>query len=135
LRLNRIPALFTPMLDKRFILENPELVQQNCHQRGAKADVARFVTLENERRQLQQEVEELSRQGNLVSKSIGKARDDAERETRKEEGRQLREAREAKQREIERISAEADAIHRSLPNLTHPEAPIGDESASRDLRH
>ena len=31
------------MLDKRFILENPELVQKNCDVRGVKADVHRFV--------------------------------------------------------------------------------------------
>ena len=38
------------MLDRRFILENPELVQQNCDRRGVKADVARFVELETQRR-------------------------------------------------------------------------------------
>ena len=72
------------MLDKRFILENPELVQENCDRRGVKVDVARFVELESQRRKLQAEVEELSRQANVVSKSIGQAKDDAEREARKE---------------------------------------------------
>ena len=61
------------MLDKRFILENAELVQQNCDARGMKADVARYVKLETDCRLLQQEVEELSRQANVVSKSIGQA--------------------------------------------------------------
>jgi seryl-tRNA synthetase len=122
------------MLDARFILENPELVQRNCELRGAKADVARYVQLEQQRRQLQQEVEELSRQANLVSKSIGQAKDAAERESRKEEGRRLREQKEMKQADIDRIGAEADAIHRSLPNLTHPEAPVGDETSSKQIR-
>ncbi|MEX2168531.1 MAG: serine--tRNA ligase [Pirellulales bacterium] len=122
------------MLDARFILDNPELVQRNCEQRGAKVDVVRFVELEHQRRQLQQEVEELSRQANQVSKSIGQAKDDAERESRKEDGRRLREEKEQKQIEIDRISAEADAIHRSLPNMTHPEAPVGDESNSKEIR-
>ena len=122
------------MLDARFILENPELVQRNCEQRGAKADVVRFVELEHQRRKLQQEVEELSRLANQVSKSIGQAKDDAERESRKEDGRRLREEREQKQIEIDRINAEADAIHRSLPNMTHPEAPVGDESNSKEIR-
>ncbi|MEQ8837643.1 MAG: serine--tRNA ligase, partial [Lacipirellulaceae bacterium] len=87
------------MLDKRFILENAELVQKNCDNRGVKADVARFVSLENECRGLQQEIEELARQANVVSKSIGRAKDDAEREQRKNEGRQLREAKDSKQTE------------------------------------
>jgi seryl-tRNA synthetase len=122
------------MLDRRFILENPEQVQQNCDRRGVKADVARFVQLETERRNLQSEVEELSRQANVVSKSIGQAKSDAEREERKEEGRRLRESKDSKQVDIDRIGAEVSAIHNSMPNLTHADSPIGGEDASRQIR-
>lgn len=122
------------MLDKRFILDNPEVVQQNCDDRGMRADVPRYVQLETQCRALQQEIEELSRQANVVSKSIGQAKDDAERDARKEEGRSLREQKEQKQAEHDRIAAEAGAIYRSLPNLTHPESPRGGEDASRELR-
>jgi seryl-tRNA synthetase len=121
------------MLDRRFILENPDLVQQNCDRRGVKVDVARFVRLETERRDMQAEVEELSRQANVVSKSIGQAKTDAERTERKEEGRRLREAKEAKQAQIDRIGAEVSAIHNSMPNLTHPESPVGGEDASKEV--
>lgn len=123
------------MLDKRYILENAELVQKNCEIRGVKTDVARFVALETERRALQQAAEELNRQANAVSKTIGQAKDDAEREVRKEEGRKLRSEKEVKQADLDRITAEADAILRNMPNLTHPESPIGDEAASLELRH
>ena len=122
------------MLDKKFILENAELVQKNCDVRGVKADITRYVDLEKQCRELQKEVEELSRQANLVSKSIGKAKDDAEREQRKNEGRQLREQKDNKQVDIDRIAAEAGAIYRSMPNMTHPEAPIGEEACSVELR-
>ena len=122
------------MLDRRFVLENPELVQQNCDRRGVKVDVARFVQLETQRRALQSEVEELSRQANVVSKSIGQAKNDAEREARKEEGRSLREAKDSKQAEIELLGAEANAIHNSMPNLTHADSPVGGEDASREVR-
>jgi seryl-tRNA synthetase len=122
------------MLDRRFILESPDLVQLNCDRRGVKADVARFVELETQRRELQSEIEELSRQANVVSKSIGRAKSDAERDQRKEEGRRLREAKEAKQANVERLAAEASAIHNSMPNLTHPDSPIGGEDASREVR-
>ena len=122
------------MLDKRFILENPDVVQKNCDVRGVKADVHRYARLETECRQLQQQIEELSRQANLVSKSIGAAKDDAEREQRKEEGRALREEKEKLQETIDRLTAEAGAIYRSMPNLTHPEAPIGGEDHAREVR-
>ena len=122
------------MLDKRFILENVDLVQSNTENRGVKVDVARFVELETERRTLQTEVEELSRQANLVSKSIGKAKDDEEREERKAEGRRLREQKDAVTRKIEHLGVEADALYRKIPNLSHPDAPVGDEAACRKLR-
>ncbi len=122
------------MLDKRFILENPDLVQRNCDERGMRADVGRYVTLETQCRSLQQEIEELSRQANVVSKSIGQAKDEAEREGRKEEGRRLREDKEAKQADHDRIDAEAGAIYRSLPNMTHADSPRGAEDVSREVR-
>lgn len=122
------------MLDRKFILENADLVQKNCIDRGVQVDINRYVVLETEHRQLLQSVEELSRQANLVSKSIGKAKDDAEREERKNEGRRLREEKDGKQTELDRIAAEAGAIYRSMPNLTHPEVPVGDEACSNELR-
>ncbi len=44
------------MLDKRFILDNVELVQTNCEHRGVKVDVGQFAELENNRRELQTRV-------------------------------------------------------------------------------
>src|SRR5256714_1514514 len=123
------------MLDKRFILENSQAVQENCDRRGVKVDVDRFVDLEPQRRKLQAEVEELSRLANLVSKSIGQAKADAEREARKDEGRRVREMKEKIEEHMERLAAEAAVIHNAMPNLTHPEAPVGGEDASKELRH
>jgi seryl-tRNA synthetase len=123
------------MLDKRFILENAQIVQENCNRRGVKVDVDRFVELESQRRKLQAEIEELSRLANQVSKSIGQAKDDAEREARKDEGRRLREMKEKIEEHMERLAAEAAVIHNAMPNLTHPEAPVGGEDASKELRH
>src|SRR6476646_4286596 len=123
------------MLDKRFILENAQVVQQNCTRRGVKVDVDRFVDLESQRRKLQAEIEELSRLANQVSKSIGQAKDDAEREARKDEGRRLREMKEKIEEHMERLAAEAAVIHNAMPNLTHAEAPVGGEDASKELRH
>ncbi len=122
------------MLDKRFILENPQVVQANCDRRGVKVDVARFCELETERRKLQTEVEDIARQANQVSKSIGQAKDDAEREARKDEGRRLREQKEKIEENIERLGAETSLIHNAMPNLTHPDSPTGGEDASKELK-
>ena len=95
------------MLDRKFIVENAELVTQNCVNRGVKVDVDASCNSKTRRKSLQIEVEELNRQANEVSKSIGKAKDPAEREARKEEGRQLREKTQAVQAEARRAGRRA----------------------------
>ena len=123
------------MLDKRFVLENIDAVQSNCDRRGVDVDLSRFQQLETERRKLQSEFEDLNRQANLVSKSIGQAKSDEEREERKSAGRHLREQRDALQSRIDGVAAQANDILLGVPNMTHPEAPVGDESAHNVLRH
>ncbi len=123
------------MLDRRFVVENPDLVELNCQRRGARADVRRFVQLEADRKSKQFEVDELNRRANEVSKSIGKAKDAEEREARKNEGRALREQTSAAQAQLDAIIAEADAILRSMPNMSHPDAPVGaDDQSNLEIR-
>lgn len=121
------------MLETRFILEHPKEVQTNCDHRGVKIDVAEFFQLEKTRRQHQADVEQLSRQANLVSKSIGQTQDHPERERHKAEGRRLREKKEALQEKIDLLTMKAERILRKIPNMTHPEAPVGPEAASRKI--
>ncbi len=122
------------MLDRKFILENVELVKQNCANRGVEIDVNRFVVLEHARKGKQIRLEERNRKANEVARSIGKAEDDAQREALKAEGRQLRELVAEGREELEMICEELDALHRSVPNLSHPDAPVGaDETANREL--
>lgn len=122
------------MLDRRFILDNVAAVKQNCANRNVPVDVDRFVALETRRKELQAQVDELNRRANEVSKSIGKAKDQAERESRKEEGRLLREQHGQVKIELDGVAAELELIHKSIPNMTHPEAPVGtDDQANREL--
>ncbi|MCL6501716.1 MAG: serine--tRNA ligase [Pirellulales bacterium] len=120
------------MLDRKFILENAPLVKENCLRRKSPADVDRFVALETQRRALQARLDDLNRQANELSRSIGKA-DAAQREALKAKGRELRAEAQAAEHELAGLAAELDAIHRAIPNLSHPDAPVG-ENANRELR-
>jgi seryl-tRNA synthetase len=122
------------VLDRRFVADNIDLVAQNCARRGATADIARFADLDKLRRQLQADIDKLNQEAGAVSKSIGKAADAAEREAKKAEGRRLREEISALEAKATEITAEADAILRAIPNLTHPAAPIGGEDAAVEIR-
>ncbi len=122
------------MLDRRFVAENVDLVATNCRQRGSSADVARFAELDRLRRQMQADIDRLNHEAGQVSKSIAKAADAAEREARKADGRRLREEVSAFEAKLVEIVAEADEILRSIPNLTHPAAPVGGEDAAVEIR-
>ena len=106
------------MLDRKYIVENAEIVKQNCVNRGAEADVDAFVTLENERREIMKTAEDLNRKANEVSKSIGKAKDAEEREARKNEGRRLREEKDAAQAKHDQLDVQILDIQRMIPNLS-----------------
>src|SRR5260370_29228300 len=113
------------MLDRRFIVENVELVKRNCMNRGSKADVDRFVALEADRKAKQLELDELNRKANESSKRIGQTKDPSEREAIKAEGRRLRELATEAETQLKWVFEEADTILRQIPNLSHPDAPRG----------
>jgi seryl-tRNA synthetase len=113
------------MLDRKFILDNRELVEQNCNNRGVKCDIEQLLKLETRRRELLAQVETLNREANEVAKSIGGTKDAAERESRKEQGRKLREQKEAAQMEHDALDKRIHEIQLAIPNITHPAAPVG----------
>ncbi len=123
------------MLDRKYIVENTELVKQNCRNRGVQADIDRFLQLDQQCREKLLLVQDLNRQANEVSKSIGAAKDEAEREQRKSQGRELREQKDAMQHEHDELQSELEAIQRLIPNIAHPDAPVGaDDKANLELR-
>ena len=122
------------MLDRRFVADNVDSVTANCRQRGSSADVGRFAELDRLRRQMQADIDRLNQESGLVSKSIAKAADAAEREARKADGRRLREEGAAIESKLTEVVAESDEILRSIPNLTHPAAPLGGEDAAVEIR-
>lgn len=122
------------MLDRKFIVENAALVRENCARRNSKADVDRFVELETKRKQLQMQVDDLNRQANEAAKLIGKAKSAEEREQLKGRGRELRDQTTAAQSELAVVESEVDTVQRTIPNLSHPAAPVGtDDGANLEV--
>jgi seryl-tRNA synthetase len=122
------------MLDRKFIVENADKIIENCRNRGVSCDVSQLVELEAHRRQCLTRVEELNRQANETAKSIGKAKDADARESLKEEGRKLRDQKDAAQAEHDRLETQIHAIQLTIPNLTHPAAPIGGEHDAAEVK-
>ena len=99
-------------------------------------DVARFSTLETERKALKSRVEELQARRNALSKQIGqlKAKGQDSAEPMDEVARIAEDLSEGAA-VLEHIQAELNAMLMGLPNLPHDSVPVGaDESANVELR-
>jgi seryl-tRNA synthetase len=121
------------MLDRKFVVDNLDLVKTNCRNRNAPADLDHFAALEERRKKLLGEVDEANRKANEMARSIGKAPPD-QREALKEKGRRIREEAGQLQQQLDSVTAEGEAILRLVPNLSHPAAPIGvDDKANLEV--
>ncbi|XZE46231.1 serine--tRNA ligase [Pirellulaceae bacterium SH467] len=122
------------MLDRKFVLENLDAVKQNCVNRGVPAsNLDRFVEVETRRRAKLTEAEELNRKANDINSKM-KAATPAEREGLKEQGKLLREQKEAAQHEHDGLDKEILGILAHIPNMTNPAAPIGgDDQANLEI--
>ncbi len=101
-------------------------------------DVARFQTLESERKRLQTRTEELQATRNSASKQIGQLKakgQHAEAEAAMASVAAIKGELDASGAGLEQIQAELQALLLAVPNLPHASVPVGaDENANVELR-
>ena len=127
------------MLDLKYVITHTEAVKQNCRNRNVPADVLddidRAVALEGERKILLSAVEEIRRRQNEVAQATGKEKDPAKRAELIDEGKNLKAQVGDREEQLRVMDDEIRQRLRRVPNLTHPDAPIGrTEEDSRELR-
>jgi seryl-tRNA synthetase len=116
------------MLDPKFIKENLDYVKKKMEERGAKIDFDRFLELDEERRKIIVEVEELEHLRNTSSKKIGELK----RQKKNEEAEKLQAELKETSEEIKELGDKRDKIEEEfkqfllrVPNLTHSSVPFG----------
>src|SRR5690606_18075285 len=95
--------------------------------------IDRLIELEEKRAEQLQAAQDLNRQANEVSQSISKATDDADRQQRIAHGRLLREQKDAAQKAHDELEAAILEILKPIPNLTHPDVPVGGEDDANEI--
>ncbi|QGJ72441.1 Seryl-tRNA synthetase [Planctomycetales bacterium 10988] len=121
------------MLDRKFVMEELEAVQENCRNRGVTVDFDQLAKLETRRKELIPEIDETRRKANEVQKSIPKAKDNDERQKFIAEGRSLREQVSALEKELSEVEEQSTSILRFIPNMSHPAAPIGEDDQANKV--
>jgi len=129
------------MLDLKMIRENPQEIERRLRTRDPSISLDNLLKLDEERRKLLQEVEELKRQRNEGSEQIGKLKREGKG---KEVQALLKEMGKIsdKIKELDKILAEKETkiqdILARLPNLPHEGVPIslnkGDKKVLREYK-
>lgn len=108
------------MLDIKFIRENVELVKKNSANRRAAVDIDRLLAVDQNRRRLEHEINELRAARKKGSKTKPTP---VEIETMKQLGDDIKKL----ETELQGTDAQFRDLLMKVPNLTHPETPIGGE--------
>ena len=114
------------MLDPKLLRSDIDKVAAELARRGAKFDVENYTALETRRKALQVRTEDLQKERNNSSKSIGQAVHRGEDVAPlKAAVAALGEELKASQAELSQVQEALEAIHMGLPNILHESVPQG----------
>ncbi len=121
------------MLDIDLIRKDPAAVKTNCANRGVKADVDRIVNLDNLRKQHEQRYGLLKQQQNQASKQIPTEKDPEVKQVLIADSKRLRIEVGEVEKELDKVKADLRAAILTLPNMTHPDAPVGSDAGANHV--
>ena len=114
------------MLDPKYLRQDLEQTAQLLQRRGFELDVKRIAELEEQRKQVQVNTQDLQSERNSKSKRIGQAKAKGEDiQPLLDEVAHLGDALKAAEEELAAIQTQLDDILLTIPNLPHESVPIG----------
>lgn len=108
------------MLDIHYLREHTDTVKDNCQKRRAKVDIDHLLILDEKRRAMLGDIEALRAERKQTSK--GKP-SDADMKRLRAVGDKIK----GLEAELGMVEVEYKELLLTVPNLTHPEAPVGGE--------
>ncbi len=118
------------MLSIQFIRENTERVKRDLLLRNTEAPIDRILELDEQRRALLQEVEQLRAERNAASKDIGATKDPGERARKIAATRDAGERIDASEAKLKAIDADLRASLLEVPNVLAAGVPPGPDEHS-----
>lgn len=112
------------MLDINFIRENKDIIKEAARKKHIDFDIDTLITLDDERREVLQEVEEKRAKQNEANQKVAQA-DDAERTTLIEEMKLLKEALQTEEEKLKKLMHEWQKLMLAVPNIPDMAVPEG----------
>jgi seryl-tRNA synthetase len=123
------------MLDIKFIRENPDLIKEAAKKKRLDFDVDKLLKVDDERRKLLKEVEELRAKQNEESDEIAKIKDGKEKQKLISEMKELKEKLSEEEDELKNIIEKWNALMLEVPNIPDPSVPEGKSDAdNKEIR-
>ena len=118
------------MLDIKLLRNNFEEVEKALATRNEDFDLSKFKSMDEKRRELLAEVEQLKNQQNVTSKKIPQLKKAGEDVTAvMEEMKKLSERIKGLDAQVNAVDAELNAYMLTIPNIPNPTVPAGDTDA------
>jgi len=115
------------MLDLKYIKENAEAVKQNIKNRFMSVDVDEVLDLYEKRNSLIAESDALKQKRNENARKMKGRLDENERNDLITEGKNLKQRIAETDDELSRVREALEAAAGHIPNMAHPDAPVGKE--------
>ncbi|TSC61390.1 MAG: seryl-tRNA synthetase [Parcubacteria group bacterium Gr01-1014_107] len=123
------------MLDIRFIRDNKELVKAAAKKRGLDFEVQELLSLDDERRKRQEEVERLRAEQNQASKVVSTLTDPQVRQERIEEIQELKSTLQSAEEDLKQLIHRWQELMLLVPNIPDVSVPVGHgEESNKELK-
>lgn len=113
------------MLDLKFVKEHLDEVKANIKNRNMEADADLVVKLYDERTALTTRLQSLQQKRNENAANMKQKLDPETRQKFIDEGKRIKEEVALAEKELSETEARLDEAARQLPNMCHPDTPIG----------
>jgi len=119
------------MLDIRYIRENAETVAKSAEAKGYGVDIAKLLELDDNRRSLQQQVDELRERRNA---NAAKMKGGKPEQAVIDEGKQIKVALAERDEYLRNAENELADLLSNVPNVIQPDVPLGGEEDSVEIK-
>ncbi|TKR26331.1 serine--tRNA ligase [Natronomonas salsuginis] len=120
------------MLSRQFVREHPDEVRRALETKSVDVDLDRILEIDDEWRGLKATGDDLRRRRNEVSREIGELKRDGKEEAAEaaiERSSELKAELDELEARADELESELEATLVELPNVPHPDAPVGDDEA------
>jgi len=119
------------MLDIRFIRENSELVEEKAKQKGYQVNVAKLLTIDENRRKLTAEVERVRAERN---EQAAKTKKGKPTDVDVKKGKKLKDSLAELEAQLHPVNEKFEELLKSIPNITPDDTPLGGEEDNVELK-